>query len=89
MAAAGDCCCCRLRLLPGIGALPQSSGGCTPLNPPAPLCTHPLHPQVLIEKRKEEAERVMMEREREAEEQRAVAEALAREQEERRKQQER
>eukprot|EP00887_Chlorella_sp_A99_P004683 scaffold4.g4683.t1 len=43
----------------------------------------------LIEKRREEEERLLMEREREAEETRALAEALAREQEERRKQQER
>jgi len=41
--------------------------------------------KMLIEKRKEEAERVAMERERELEEQRAQQEALAREAEERRK----
>ena len=45
--------------------------------------------QVIIESRKEAAERAQVEREREAEEQRQLAEALAREQEERRKQQER
>lgn len=45
--------------------------------------------KMLIEKRKEEAERVAMERERELEEQRAKQEALAREAEEHRKAQER
>ena len=61
-----------------------------PLTPPA-LClpTPDPHPQGLIEKRKEEAERQAMERERLLEEQRAAAEAIAREAEERRKEQER